>query len=156
MRCVRRSTARGGTRDCMQLDLADAASIRSFAATFLAKHARLDVLVHDAGLILSERRESKDGIEATFATNPVGPFLLNALLLERLCESAPAHVIVVASDAYCHSRAGLDFEGLEARRSYSGVPVYALEAGQRPVCARAGAAARRYWSDRQRAASRGS
>ncbi len=106
------------------LDLADARSIREFSAAFLAEFAALDVLVHNAGLVLSERRETQDGFEATFGTNHLGPFLLTQLLTERLAASSPARVVVVASDAHRQARGGLDFNDLQAQGSYSGVKAY--------------------------------
>ncbi len=71
-------------------DLADLASVRAGAADLLDRCPRIDVLLNNAGLILSERTLSADGYEATFAINHLGPFLLTELLLDRLKASAPA------------------------------------------------------------------
>jgi len=106
------------------LDLASRASIEAFAAGLLAERERLDVLIHNAGLILSDRREVEGGVEATFMTNHLGPFLLTELLRERLLASAPARVVVVASDAHRRMFRGLDFGDLQAARAYSGERVY--------------------------------
>src|ERR1700753_813924 len=80
-------------------DLADLASVRRGAAEILEQTPRLDVLVNNAGLVLTERAETVDGYEATFAINHLGPFLLTNLLLERLRSSTPARVVNVASTA---------------------------------------------------------
>src|SRR5919201_3150376 len=85
--------------EVMPLDLASFRSIRSFAADVLGRFDRLDVLVDNAGLIHRQRTETEDGFETTFGVNHVGHFLLTGLLLERLRASAPARVVVVASDA---------------------------------------------------------
>jgi NAD(P)-dependent dehydrogenase (short-subunit alcohol dehydrogenase family) len=106
------------------LDLARRASIREFAAGVLRDRERLDVLIHNAGLILSERRVLEGGIEATFGINHLGPFLLTLLLEERLRDSAPARVVVVASRAYLRKPGGLDFGDLQAERAYSLGAVY--------------------------------
>ena len=45
---------------------------------------RLDVLIDNAGAIFPDRRETGDGIEATFATMVVGPFALVSGLLHLL------------------------------------------------------------------------
>lgn len=110
--------------ECMRLDLASLASVRSFAAEFLATHPRLDVLINNAGLILSERSETEDGFESTIGINHLGHFALTGLLLERLKHSAPARIVVLSSDAHRGVLRGLDFDDLHARRSYSGAGAY--------------------------------
>jgi len=110
--------------ECMRLDLASLANIRRFAAEFLATHPRLDVLINNAGLVLSSRSETEDGFESTFGVNHLGHFLLTNLLLPRLKESAPSRIVVLASDAHRAAFGGLDFDDLQARRSYHGMPVY--------------------------------
>ena len=65
-------------------DLSDLGSVREFAASFRAQTPRLDVLVNNAGVLANTRTLSADGIELTFATNVVGPFLLTNLLIPLL------------------------------------------------------------------------
>lgn len=110
--------------ECMRLDLASLASVRSFAAEFLATHPRLDVLVNNAGLTLSQRSETEDGFESTFGINHLGHFALTGLLLERLKHSAPARIVVLSSDAHRGALRGLDFDDLQARRGYSAMGSY--------------------------------
>ena len=105
-------------------DLGSLASVRAGAAEILARCDRLDVLVNNAGIVLTERRESADGLEATFAVNHLGPFLLTDLLRDRLVASAPARVVNVASTAHKGARRGLDFDDLQTERRYSGMAVY--------------------------------
>jgi dehydrogenase/reductase SDR family member 12 len=78
-------------------DLSDLQSVRQFAERFTAQAERLDVLVNNAGVLTAERAVSPDGIELTFATNVVGPFLLTNQLLPLLEQSAPARIINVSS-----------------------------------------------------------
>ena len=105
-------------------DLADLASVRRGAAEILEQAPRLDVLVNNAGLVLSDRRETVDGYEATFAVNHLGPFLLTNLLLDRMRESAPARVVNVASMAHASARKGIPFDDLQSRQRYRGMRVY--------------------------------
>ena len=86
--------------------------------------AELDVLVNNAGLVLSERAETVDGYEATFATNHLGPFLLTNLLLDRITASAPSRVVNVASTAHNAARKGIPFDDLQSERHYRGMRVY--------------------------------
>jgi NAD(P)-dependent dehydrogenase (short-subunit alcohol dehydrogenase family) len=106
------------------LDFASASSVGAFAREFEAAYERLDVLVHNAGLVLSERRLTQDGLEMTFGVNHLGPFLLTRALQGLLLRSAPARVIVVASEAHRMARGGLDFDDLQGERRYEGVPAY--------------------------------
>lgn len=119
-----RAAVPGAEIDWRPLDLASRASIEACAAALLDELDAIDVLVHNAGLILSDRREAEPGIEATFMINHLGPFLLTRLLERRLIESAPARVVVVASAAHQRARGGLDFDDLQAARRYSGELVY--------------------------------
>lgn len=108
----------------MPLDLASFASVREFAKRFLDEHVAFQLLVNNAGLILSRREETEDGHEATFQINHLGPFLLTNLLLDRIVESAPARIVNVSSGAHKASR-GLDFDDLSReRRRYRGMAAY--------------------------------
>ena len=105
-------------------DLADLSSVRRGAAEILEQAPRLDVLVNNAGLVLTERRVTVDGFEATFATNHLGPFLLTNLLLDRVRASAPARIVNVASTAHNSARKGMPFDDLQSERRYRGMRVY--------------------------------
>jgi NAD(P)-dependent dehydrogenase (short-subunit alcohol dehydrogenase family) len=112
------------TVEVMPLDLASYASIRTFSEAFLASHDRLDVLVNNAGLVQQQRALTDDGFEMTFGVNHLGHFLLTSLLLDRLCASAPARVVVVSSHAHKHAGGGLDFDDLQSERAYKSFQVY--------------------------------
>jgi NAD(P)-dependent dehydrogenase (short-subunit alcohol dehydrogenase family) len=110
--------------EVMALDLASTASIREFAAAYLDTHPRLDVLVNNAGLILSERTETEDGFETTFGVNHLGHVLLTDLLVDRLKASAPARIVVVASEAHKFALDGLKFDDLQCERHFFSYRVY--------------------------------
>lgn len=110
--------------EVLALDLASFASIRAFATELLDRTDTIDVLVNNAGLILRQRTLTADGFEATFGVNHLGHFLLTNLLLDRLRASAPARVVVVASDAHQSAKSGLDFDDLQSERSYRWAKVY--------------------------------
>jgi dehydrogenase/reductase SDR family member 12 len=78
-------------------DLSDLESVRQFAGRFSAQTPRLDVLVNNAGALPVERTLSAGGIELTFATNVLGPFLLTNLLVPLLQKSKPARIVNVSS-----------------------------------------------------------
>jgi NAD(P)-dependent dehydrogenase (short-subunit alcohol dehydrogenase family) len=110
--------------DVVVFDLGTIASTRQGAAEILARCDRIDVLVNNAGVVLSARRETADGLEATFAVNHLGPFVLTELLLDRIKQSAPARIVNVASTAHKGARKGLDFDDLQSTTRYGGMQVY--------------------------------
>ena len=91
--------------EIMTADLSNLAQVRRLAAEVQARGRRLDVLVNNAGVISPHRRLTADGLEITFATNHLGPFLLTNLLRGLLQRSAPARVVTVASAAHKQVRA---------------------------------------------------
>jgi len=110
--------------DLALFDLASFASIRTGAADLLDRCPRIDVLVNNAGLVLSRRQETEDGFEATFGVNHLGHFLLTGLLLDRIRASAPARIVNVASTAHRSARRGLNFDDLQSQRRYRGMQAY--------------------------------
>lgn len=105
-------------------DVSDAAEIRRAADEVRAAHPRLDVLIHNAGALVSEYKRSSMGVEATSAAQVAGPFLLTGLLLDRLRAAATGRVITVSSGgAYTTA---LTVEGLDPERSdFNGSRQYA-------------------------------
>ncbi|KAF9630440.1 Short-chain dehydrogenase/reductase SDR [Lasiodiplodia theobromae] len=82
----------------VQVDLLSQDSVRRAAAQISAAVPRLDVLVNNAGMVTQTRRTSPDGVEAQFATNHLGPFLLTNLLAPKLL--AAAGVVAAAADGH--------------------------------------------------------
>src|SRR5450755_1469285 len=79
--------AGGAKAEVLHLDLADLASVRGAAATFLARDLPLHGLINNAGLA-GTRALTRDGFELTFGVNHLGHFLLTRLLEARLRASA--------------------------------------------------------------------
>jgi NAD(P)-dependent dehydrogenase (short-subunit alcohol dehydrogenase family) len=94
--------------DVGHVDLADLASVRTFAADFLAENKRLDVLINNAGVMFPPLTRTVDGFELQFGTNHLAHFLLTALLFPLLRASAPARVVNVSSEG--HRRGGVDLD----------------------------------------------
>ena len=90
----------GAQVEIMTADLSSLAEVRRLAESVQARYACLNVLVNNAGVISMHRQLTADGLEITFATNHLGPFLLTNLLRGLLERSAPARVVTVASAAH--------------------------------------------------------
>ncbi|OON31291.1 MULTISPECIES: oxidoreductase [unclassified Micromonospora] len=113
----------GGETEVRELDLASLASVRAFAATLVADHPRIDLLVNNAGaVLLGPRRTSADGFELHLATNLLGHFALTGLLLESLAAARQARVVSLSS--LTHRTARLDFADLMYERNYRGSAAY--------------------------------
>ena len=118
------AAAGADTVDLVMFDLADLESVSRGAERILERCPRIDVLVNNAGLVLSERTETKDGFESTFGINHLGPFQLTRMLTDRLVASSPARVVTVASTAHQAARHGLDFDDLQSTHHYRGMQAY--------------------------------
>jgi NAD(P)-dependent dehydrogenase (short-subunit alcohol dehydrogenase family) len=109
-------------------DVSSQAEIRRIAAEVKTRHDRLDVLLNNAGVLVTSRRTTVDGIEETFAVNHLGYFLLTSLLLDLLVLSAPARIVNVSSEA--HRTAKMHWDDLEFESGYSQFAAY----GQSKLC----------------------
>ncbi|CAK0883540.1 unnamed protein product [Prorocentrum cordatum] len=109
----------------MLLDTSKMASVKAFAAAFLAKFDRLDVLVHNAGTgyVVRDLRTTEDGLEAFFQTNYLGPFLLSKLLLEVIKKSS-GRVVCVSSIE--HWEGSYDFAKATAKTGGQSYPTSKL------------------------------
>jgi len=107
-------------------DLSSQASIRELAVSLHEQLPRIDVLINNVGAAFAKREISIDGIEKTFATNHLAPFLLTNLILD-LIRRASAGRIVNLTAGIPRFLLGPDFmENLQGERSYSQFPAYVL------------------------------
>jgi NAD(P)-dependent dehydrogenase (short-subunit alcohol dehydrogenase family) len=112
-----RDTAKGetaaatvpGTVEVRRLDLADLASIRSFASAW---QGDIDVLVNNAGVMAVPLQRTKDGFELQIGTNHLGHFALTNLLLQHVRE----RVVTLSSFAHRTGKIHLDDLNWERRR----------------------------------------
>ncbi|QOZ23102.1 SDR family oxidoreductase [Bradyrhizobium sp. CCBAU 51753] len=99
------------------LDLASIASVADFAGRFAATHPSLDLLINNAAVMaLPTRQVTVDEFEMQFGTNYLGHYALTALLLPQLRRGRNARVVNLSSLA--HRSGAINFDDLQARRSY--------------------------------------
>lgn len=114
------SSRSGGTDvESVALDLARMSSVRECATEVGRRCEQIDVLINNAGLILSSRDTTDDGFEMTFGVNHLGHFLLTDLLGEQLKAAPSPRVINIASAAHWFAVGGLPFEDLQSVRFYN-------------------------------------
>jgi len=95
----------------MELDIGDADKIADFAALVIAEHPDLNVVIHNAGIMVAEDQLDLETAEATIATNLLGPIRLTAALLPHLKVQEHSAIVTVSS--------GLAFVPLVATPTYS-------------------------------------
>jgi NAD(P)-dependent dehydrogenase (short-subunit alcohol dehydrogenase family) len=96
-----------GETEVRELDLANLASVREFAAAW---DGEIDLLINNAGVMAPPLTRTADGFELQFGTNHLGHFALTNLLLEHVT----GRVVTVSSTAHRFGR--IDFEDLNWER----------------------------------------
>lgn len=105
------------------VDLSSMDSVKEFAKGILEEEKALHILVNNAGVSGLPRQITKDGFDASFATNHLGPFLLTSLLLDLIKRSAPARIVNLAS--VNHKKGKVDFSHFHGENlTYSFDTVY--------------------------------
>ena len=108
--------------DLMQADLSSLRSVRRLATELGERYPRLDILIHNAGVITPDRRLTEDGLETQLAVNHLAPFLLTQLLRAPLAASGSARVVVVASQVERHG--AIRFDDLQGEHGYDALEAY--------------------------------
>ena len=114
----------GGKINVMQLDLADLESVRNFVGAFKKSYQKLDVLLNNAGIMMTPYFTTKDGFEGQFGTNHLGHFALTGLLMDVVLKTEGARIVNVSSNA--HKSGVMDFDNLqyENGKGYSPMRAY--------------------------------
>jgi len=122
-KAARAVAAIGGSAVACHLDLTSLDSIRGAAEWIRERFPRIDLLIDNAGVMMTPPGVTADGFELQFGTNHLGHFAFTGLLLDRMVEVPGSRVVVVSSSA---SRQGVvDLADLHFRqRRYRPAPAY--------------------------------
>jgi NAD(P)-dependent dehydrogenase (short-subunit alcohol dehydrogenase family) len=108
----------------LTVDLGSLSSVRQAAEQFRGRWARLDLLIHNAGIMATPQSYNPEGFELQFGTNHLGHYLLTRLLLPALQKAAPSRVVVLTSSG--HSLSDIHFDDIHYRhRPYNRWEAYA-------------------------------
>jgi len=110
-----RSTVPNADLELGELELASLASVRAFADSFLLRHASIDVLINNAGIMACPQASTVDGFELQFGTNHLGHFLLSVLLAPALVAGAPSRLVSLSS--YGHTTCDVSLDDWNFERS---------------------------------------
>jgi NAD(P)-dependent dehydrogenase (short-subunit alcohol dehydrogenase family) len=106
-----------------QLDLTSLASVRAAADAIKSAQPRIDLLINNAGVMMTPKATTKDGFELQLGTNHLGHFALTGLLLDRLLPVDGSRVVTISSLGH-RIRVAIDFDDLRAGPRYDRAAAY--------------------------------
>jgi len=102
---------------CMEIDVSSLREVREFANQFQRQYTKLDLLINNAGIMMSPYKVTEDGFENQLATNYIGHFALTGLLLPLLTGTPSSRIVTLSSLSY--KWAEIQFDDLHAKKGYS-------------------------------------
>lgn len=108
--------------EVMQIDTSSLTSVKHFSGEFLKKFDRLDLLVNNAGIMMSPHKVTEDGFENQFATNYIGHFALTGHLMPLLLKTDSSRIITLSSLSYKWSE--IQFEDMHFKKGYNKKKAY--------------------------------
>jgi NAD(P)-dependent dehydrogenase (short-subunit alcohol dehydrogenase family) len=106
-----------------ELDLTSLASIRAAADQLRSNHESIDLLINNAGVMMTPKSTTKDGFELQFGTNHLSHFALTNLLLDRVLAVPGSRVVTVSSQGHRFVN-GIRFDDLQWERDYGRIRAY--------------------------------
>ena len=106
-------------------DLSKLKDVYKIAKELVTLKVPIDVLIHNAGIYLTKKELTVDGLEKVFVVHYLSSFLINYLLINKLKSQKKARIILVNSEGHRFSAWGLRLDDLNwKKRSYSGIKSY--------------------------------
>jgi len=85
----------------------------------------IDILIHNAGIYLTKRELTGEGLEKVFVIQYLASFILNFTLMNKLKSQEKTRIIMVNSEGHRFAAWGLRIDDLNwEKRSYSGLKSY--------------------------------
>ncbi len=101
---------------CMEIDLSSQASVHAFVKQFHVHYKQLDLLINNAGIMMTPYTVTDDGFEEQLAANYLGHFTLTGLLLETLEKTKGSRTVMLSSLA--HKWGKIRFDDLHFKKGY--------------------------------------
>ena len=113
-----------GRVSSIRADLGDLDQVRAIASELAERVDALDVLLHNAGVFMTEYQTSAQGHEATWAINVLAPTLATHLLL-GLLRASPEGGRVINVSSVAHNRGASNWDAVDSAEGFSGYAAYA-------------------------------
>ncbi len=114
--------SQSSTVNFMKADFASFDQVRQLAMRFKEKYDRLDVLINNAGIFVTDFSKTGDGHEMQWQVNYLSPFLLTHLLLDHLEKEDQSKIINVSSNG--HYKGRIHFSDPYLEKNYNGLKAY--------------------------------
>jgi NAD(P)-dependent dehydrogenase (short-subunit alcohol dehydrogenase family) len=114
----------GASVALQELDLTSLDSVRTAADELRDANDTIDLLINNAGVMMTPKSTTKDGFELQFGTNHLGHFALTGLLLDRVLAAPGSRVVTVSSVVHRFARNGIRFDDLQWENDYSRFAAY--------------------------------
>lgn len=106
-------------------DLSNIKDINHVAEELAELKTPIDVLIHNAGVYLTKKELTPDGLDKVFVVNFLSSFLINYQLMAKLKSQTKARIILVGSEGHRFPAWGLRLDDLNwEKRRYSGLQSY--------------------------------
>jgi retinol dehydrogenase 13 len=106
-------------------DLSNLRDIFRVADELLQLNTPIDVLIHNAGVYLTRKELTPDGLEKVFVVQYLSSFILNYILMDKFKSHAKARIIMVNSEGHRFAAWGLRLDDLNfEKRRYTGLKSY--------------------------------
>jgi retinol dehydrogenase-13 len=123
--CLEIESEYGVKCDYKIADLSSLQDIHHVADELLKLNIPIDVLIHNAGIYLTKRELTPNGLEKVFVVHFLSSFIINYILMDKLKSQAKARIIMVSSEGHRFAAWGLRLDDLNwEKRRYSGLKSY--------------------------------
>ncbi|KAA3638885.1 MAG: SDR family NAD(P)-dependent oxidoreductase [Bacteroidetes bacterium] len=111
--------------DYLLADLGNLKDIHKVARELARMEENIDVLIHNAGIHLTQQQLTEEGLDKVYVVNYLSSFIINYTLIEKLKAQGKARIIMNNSEGHRFAAWGLRLDDLHwASRRYSGLKAY--------------------------------
>lgn len=87
----------------------------------------IDIIIHNAGIYLTKRQLTSEGIEKVFMVNYLSSFIINYILKDKLKSQGKCRIILINSEGHRFAAWGIPFDDLDfSKRYYTGLKSYGI------------------------------